>query len=95
MNASKEISTVNKKSATKAKALRATDRWACQARGKGGKKAKRTSSPIGVTAEERWRMIAVAAYHKAEQRGFAPDGSMDDGLEAEKEIDVLLGVAQT
>jgi hypothetical protein len=40
-------------------------------------------------------MIAVAAYHKAEQHGFAPDGSMDDGLEAEKEIDVLLGVAQT
>jgi hypothetical protein len=65
------------------------------ARGKGGKKAKRTSSSIGVTAKERWRMIAVAAYHKAEQRGFAPDGSMDDGLEAEKEIDVLLGVAQT
>jgi hypothetical protein len=52
---------------------------------------KKTAPPIEVSAEERWRMIAVAAYHKAEQRGFTPDGAMDDWLEAEKEVDMLIG----
>jgi DUF2934 family protein len=36
-------------------------------------------------------MIAVAAYHKAEQRGFTPEGSLTDWLAAEQEIDALLG----
>jgi hypothetical protein len=35
-------------------------------------------------------MIAVAAYHKAENRGFAPGGELQDWAEAEKEIDELL-----
>jgi hypothetical protein len=37
-------------------------------------------------------MIAVAAYHKAEKRGFAPGGAENDWFEAEKEVDALLGV---
>ncbi len=35
-------------------------------------------------------MIAVAAYHKAEKRGFAPGGDMQDWDEAEKEVDKLI-----
>ncbi len=50
-----------------------------------------TSAPIEVSPEERWRMIAVAAYHKAEQRNFAGGRDVDDWLAAEKEIDALLG----
>jgi hypothetical protein len=35
-------------------------------------------------------MIAIAAYHKSEQRGFAPGGESQDWAEAEKEVDELL-----
>ncbi len=31
-------------------------------------------------------MIAVAAYYKAEKRGFSPGSEVEDWLEAEKEI---------
>ncbi len=40
--------------------------------------------------EERWQVIAVAAYHKAEKRGFAPGEELRDWIEAEKEIDSQL-----
>ncbi|MEN8259621.1 MAG: DUF2934 domain-containing protein [Pseudomonadota bacterium] len=36
------------------------------------------------------RMIAEAAYYKAEKRGFSPDGQVADWLEAEKEIMAML-----
>ena len=48
------------------------------------------SSKLDITPEERWKMIAVAAYHKAEKRGFAPDNKLQDWADAEKEIDKLL-----
>jgi hypothetical protein len=34
----------------------------------------------------RQEMIAVAAYYKAEKRGFIPGGEIGDWLEAEKEL---------
>lgn len=37
-------------------------------------------------ADQLQRMIAEAAYYKAEKRGFSPDGQVSDWLEAEKEI---------
>ncbi len=37
--------------------------------------------------EERLQRIATAAYFRAEARGFAPGGDLDDWLEAEKEYD--------
>ena len=43
-----------------------------------------------VTPEEREQMIAVAAYYRAERRGFAPGDPLVDWLEAEAEIDGLL-----
>lgn len=40
----------------------------------------------GQAAEERHHRIAVAAYYRAERRGFAPGCEMDDWFEAEAEI---------
>ena len=48
------------------------------------------SSPFWGTTdagESRETRIARAAYRKAEQRGFAPGGELDDWLTAEREID--------
>lgn len=58
------------------------------------KKTTKTSgtdaSLLKIAPEERWKMIAVAAYHKAEKRGFAAGGDMQDWDEAEKEVDKLI-----
>ncbi len=35
-------------------------------------------------------MIAVAAYHKAEKRCFAPGNELRDWAEAEREVDEML-----
>nr|VFK50302.1 MAG: Protein of unknown function (DUF2934) [Candidatus Kentron sp. TUN]VFK51422.1 MAG: Protein of unknown function (DUF2934) [Candidatus Kentron sp. TUN]VFK58007.1 MAG: Protein of unknown function (DUF2934) [Candidatus Kentron sp. TUN] len=43
-----------------------------------------------VTPEERWNMIAVAAYYRAEERGFIGGNPAEDWIAAEKEIDTLL-----
>ena len=53
------------------------------------KKSTKQSS-LDITPEERWKMVAVAAYHKAENRGFATGHELEDWTEAEKEIDALL-----
>jgi len=60
-------------------------------------KAARTATPESVaekhspvTAEERYRMIAEAAYFCAEKRGFLGGDVAADWLEAEAEIDQVL-----
>jgi len=53
------------------------------------KTTKRDISLLESSPEERWKVIAVAAYHKAEKRGFAPGDELQDWVEAEKEIDTL------
>ena len=40
--------------------------------------------------EERSRMITEAAYFRAERRGFAPGGDLEDWLRAEADIDRLI-----
>jgi hypothetical protein len=45
---------------------------------------------VDVTAEQRQRMIAEAAYYRAQKRGFDPAGQQKDWLEAEKSVDNLL-----
>lgn len=44
----------------------------------------------GITPEERKRMIAEAAYYRAERRGFATGSEMDDWIQAETDIDRLI-----
>ncbi|HEY8506795.1 MAG TPA: DUF2934 domain-containing protein [Steroidobacteraceae bacterium] len=60
---------------------------------------KRTSSassgPKSITPEMRRAMIAEAAYLRAERRGFAPGGEVEDWLAAEREVDALLAADQT
>jgi hypothetical protein len=41
-------------------------------------------------ADRRLQMISAAAYYRAERRGFAPGGEVDDWLAAEREVDELL-----
>ena len=41
-------------------------------------------------ATRRYQMIAIAAYFRAEKRGFAPDNDLEDWLEAERDIKIHL-----
>ena len=45
--------------------------------------------PDADAAAARWQRIAIAAFYRAEARGFAPGRELDDWLEAEREIDAL------
>lgn len=40
----------------------------------------------GMSADETKRLIAVAAYYRAKQRGFEPGHELDDWVEAESEV---------
>ncbi|WP_097459752.1 DUF2934 domain-containing protein [Mangrovitalea sediminis] len=57
---------------------------------KGSAAATKARPAANVTAEQRWRMIADAAFYRAERRGFSPGGEVNDWLEAEAEIEALL-----
>lgn len=46
--------------------------------------------PMHIDGEDRFRMIAEAAFYRAEQRGFQPGQELDDWLAAEIEVDALL-----
>jgi hypothetical protein len=50
---------------------------------------------ITVSKEARRGMIAQAAYLRAEARGFAPGGEIEDWLAAETEVDALLRAGHT
>lgn len=60
------------------------------------RKAARESRPdvtlnaLTLIGEDRRRLIAEAAYFRAEQRGFVPGNEVEDWLAAEMEIDALL-----
>ena len=44
----------------------------------------------GVSAQAREAMVAQLAYSRAEKRGFAPGGELQDWFEAEAEVELLL-----
>ena len=48
------------------------------------------SDKHAVTPEQRYRMVAEAAYHHAEKRGFVGGDPLNDWLLAEMEVDKLL-----
>lgn len=58
------------------------------------KKTVRQSKVTEVTLEARHRMIAEAAYYKAEERNFATGDPKSDWLKAEVEIDAHLDKKQ-
>lgn len=82
--------TVTKKAAAKKKAVKKKSTSVKKAATKKVSKKRNKPSSLNITAEERWKMIAVAAYHKAEKRNFAPGNELGDWAEAEKEIEKLL-----
>ncbi|MGH7261030.1 MAG: DUF2934 domain-containing protein [Burkholderiales bacterium] len=47
------------------------------------------SGPAHIDTAELYNFIAVAAYYRAEKRGFVPGGELQDWLEAEAEIEQL------
>lgn len=47
----------------------------------------REAQQASVSADERHRLIAEAAYYRALARGFTPGGEVDDWLQAETEIE--------
>jgi hypothetical protein len=51
------------------------------------KSAEKAQSSFASQMEERIREIELAAYRKAERRGFTPGHEVEDWLEAEREID--------
>jgi len=69
---------VSKKTMTKKKAVSAKKTATRKATKKSTSPSKSGTSSIDITPEERWKMIAVAAYHKAEKRVFAPGHELQD-----------------
>jgi phage terminase Nu1 subunit (DNA packaging protein) len=47
-----------------------------------------------ISTEERYRMIAEAAYYRAVKRGFAGGDTVNDWLEAQAEVDAELASTQ-
>lgn len=64
---------------------------------KGGgttRQTRESSEPDRAPANDaipREQLIAVAAYFRAEQRGFAPGNEMSDWLDAEADLEHMLG----
>ena len=86
--ASKE--NVTKKKVTKKKAVSTKKASTRKIIKTATKTSKPDTSSINIAPEERWKIIAITAYHKAEKRGFAPGGELQDWDEAEKEVDKLI-----
>lgn len=58
---------------------------------KAGKAIESSAPKVSTVSEETRRsMIAQAAYLRAERRGFAAGGEVEDWLAAEAEVDALL-----
>ena len=53
--------------------------------------ATATATARARDGEDRYRMIAEAAYFRAERRGFEPGSEVCDWLAAEIEVDDILG----
>lgn len=52
--------------------------------------ARKAAAEKIVSTEERYRMIAAAAYFLAERHDFSSGRALEDWIAAEKEIDVML-----
>jgi Protein of unknown function (DUF2934) len=62
-------------------------------RSKRGNSNPRPDAGPAVSAQERQILVAQAAYFRAEKRGFAPGGELQDWVEAEAEVLRLNGGA--
>jgi len=78
-----------KKVAAKKVAKKATTKKTVSKKTTAQKATTTSHDPIHVSPEERWRMIATAAYYKAEARGFVAGDDQQDWLDAEADINKL------
>jgi hypothetical protein len=60
-------------------------------RSKRGNSDVRPGAGPAFSAQERERLVAQAAYFRAEKRGFAPGAELQDWIEAEAEVMRLIG----
>ena len=72
---------------------KASRRVAAAPKSKGSSANVRANSGPTLSAQERERLIAEAAYFRAEKRGFAPGCELQDWVEAEAEVLRLIGRA--
>ena len=79
-----------KSSAKKAPSKSRTSKPAAKKPSSKKKPSAKSEPALGVTPEERQHMIAIAAYVRAEKRGFVGGNAGDDWVQAEAEIDALL-----
>jgi hypothetical protein len=86
-----DLSVAGKKTEIKKKKAPTTKKTTKKVAASKKSKSSKIAKTVEITAEERWRMIAVAAYHKAEKQDFASGKDMENWLEAEREVDQLLG----
>lgn len=81
-----------KKAATTGKAATKTPTAAKVAPKRAAKpRAATTAKPSAVAPEQRRNYVEVAAYYIAARRGFAPGDPLQDWIQAEAEVDRLLG----
>lgn len=80
-----------KKAAKKATTSRRTSSASSRAVRKSTRAAPAGSTAPMVDADVRRAMVAQAAYFRAERRGFAPGGDLEDWIAAEREIERMLG----
>jgi hypothetical protein len=72
---------------SKEEAAKSTTRRPAKAAGVGTKTRRAGKAPVGEpNPEERWRMVAEAAYYIAEKRGFVGGDPAADWYEAEKQV---------
>ena len=81
-------SVTKKKVASKAKVSKKTVSQKKVIKKKASK--KKVSAVTVITPEQRYTMVAEAAYHLSEQQGFNPERDMDNWLLAEKQIETYL-----
>lgn len=84
-----EKQTVKKKAASKKKVAKKAVVKKAAVKKAATKKAasKKSAAKKTVSYQQRYQMIAEAAYHISEKQGFRPGNEMDNWLQAEKEID--------
>lgn len=71
------------------KTMKARNQTAKQDKAKGASTQPTPAHP-DLAAYPREELVAVAAYYRAERRGFAPNAEISDWLEAEAEVENLL-----
>lgn len=82
METTKKKPLTNKKTATKTTARKAPTRKASPR-----KPSTKKASTAAINYQQRYQMIAEAAYHIAEKHHFLPDNELDHWLQAESQVD--------